>query len=204
MWNGWSMCCAWFTRLLWASSCGVLYSVVLPYERDISQVRIASNQPLQAKLQPNKAHERSWRCFNSWHNIFTNAMVLHHLSSSSWHPQALWRPWSCCNWRSCPLFPEARPCQSTTLVLNLKPELSPTCISSCWFNFDIWKISRFLSLRHPVFFSSFCICVFCSVFPGFILTGLDCSSHSDRLEDGGGVQDESEGEHRGGPPPSSC
>ena len=78
--------------------------------------------------------------------------------------------WSCCNWRSCPLFPEARPCQSTTLVLNLKPELSPTCISSCRFNFDIGKINRFLSLRHPVFFSSSCICVFCSIFPGFILT----------------------------------
>ena len=161
-------------------------------------------QPVQVQLQPSKAFERSWRYFNSWHKIVTKEMAFHHLLSSSCHPQVPWCPWSCCNWRSCPLFPEARPCQSTTLVLNLKPELSPTCISSCRFNFDIWKISRFLSLRHPVFFSSFCICVFCSVFPGFILTGLDCSSHSDRLEDGGGVQDESEGEHRGGPPPSSC
>ena len=86
--DGWSVCCAWFTRLLWASSCGDRYSVGLPYEREISQLRVASNQPVQAELQPSKTLERSWRCFNSWHKIFTRAMAPHHLSSSSWHPQA--------------------------------------------------------------------------------------------------------------------
>ena len=42
-----------------------MYSVGLPYEREISQLRVASNQPVQAELQPSKTLERSWRCFNS-------------------------------------------------------------------------------------------------------------------------------------------
>ena len=45
-------------------------------------------------------------------------------------------------------------------ILNLKPELFPACTSTCRFNFDKRKMNKILSLQHPVFFSSSCICVF--------------------------------------------
>ena len=69
------------------------YEVCAQWE--ISHDRQPSQQPVQAKLWPSKALERSWwYCSNSWHMIVTKAMSLHHLLSSSWHPQAPRRPWS--------------------------------------------------------------------------------------------------------------
>ena len=72
-------------------------------------------------------------------------MSLHHLSSSSWCPQAPWRSsrWS---WTS---LLAALPDYKFMNTLNLKPELCPTRTSTCWFNSHIRKINKILSLLRP-------------------------------------------------------
>ena len=108
-------------------------SVGLPNERKISHDGQPSQQPVQAKLRPSKALERSWR-----QALLFLTQDCHKGSASS-PPAVLVLSPSGSSTVSCwlilnfvtgdtALFPEARPCQSTnSLLVNLKPEPCPTC-----------------------------------------------------------------------------